>query len=389
MKTLRWLLAVGLSVSAAFADWKKGDKVEILWGGRWYPGTVVEVDGAKTKVGYDGYASSWDEWAAPERLRAVGAEQTAATAKAESAGAATAVPAPVSGAWKTGDRVEAYSSGKWYPGKIVEAEAARWKVTYDGYSSRWDEWLGADRIRAPGAAADPEAKSFAWPARPEGAKGGLQGAWLRTETFYWSGSLSLSNHGWFFTKNGRFSRAPAGGFDFNAFEKAEKAGGLDGVYWITGDKLILRWADGSKDLEYDFERKGDELKFGGIGAVPVQGFKKGWRLDGEYEGGASFGGGAIASSNTLVFRKDGTFARSSVGSFVSRGDTTSVSGGSQSESAGTYEFNGYTLTLKLTDGSTVSHTVLAFGDKDGAGRPEYIYRDGTMMRNQEMKRASK
>ncbi|MET0261989.1 MAG: agenet domain-containing protein [Rariglobus sp.] len=381
MKTLRWFLAVGLSVSAAFAAWKEGDRVEALSYSTWYPAKIIEVDSARWKVSYDGYTSSSDEWLTAEKIREL-------------------PKAP----WKTGDRIEAFSGGKWYPGKIVESEVAKWKVTYDGYGSNWDEWLKFDRIRLPAAttavaaadgtakpaaAGDPKATTFSWPVRPDGAKSGLQGAWLRMETYYWSGSLSFSNYGWFFTKSGRVSRAPSGGFDFAEFEKAEKAGKEDGVYWITGDKITIRWADGSKDWEYTFARKGNEITLDGIGGTPVEPFKRSWRLDGEYEGGASLGGGALASSSTVVFRKDGTFARSSISSFKSTGDTTQVSGGSQSEAVGTYEFDGYTLTLKLNDGTATRYTVFAFGDKDGEGRPEYIYRDGTMMRNQAMKRASK
>jgi hypothetical protein len=377
MKTLRWVVAVGLSVSAVFAAWKKDDRVEALSYGSWYPAKIIEVEDARWKVTYDGYTSSSDEWLPAEKIREL-----------------PKVP------WKTGDRIEAFSAGKWYPGKIVESEVARWKVTYDGYGSNWDEWLKFDRIRLPGTAAagadgkpvaavNARATTFAWPARPDGAKGGLQGAWLRLETYYWNGSLSLSNYGWFFTKSGRVSRAPSGGFNFDDFEKTTQAGKEDGVYWIAGDKITIRWADGSKDWEYTFDKKGDELVLDGTGATPVEGFKPGWRLEGEYEGGASLGGGALASSSTIVFRKDGTFARSSISSFKSTGDTTEISGGSQSAAAGTYEFNGYTLTLKLNDGATTPYTVFAFGGKDGEGRPEYIYRDGTMMRNQQMKKASK
>ena len=377
MKTLRWVLAVGLSVSAAFAAWKKGDRVEGLSYGSWYVATVIEAEAERWKVTYDGYTSSSDEWLSADKIREL-----------------PKVP------WKTGDRIEAYSAGKWYPGKIVESEVARWKVTYDGYGSNWDEWLKFDRIRLPtvaatgadgkpAAAVNARATTFGWPERPAGAKGGLQGAWLRMETYYWSGSLSFSNYGWFFTQSGRVSRAPSGGFNFEDFEKATQAGKEDGVYWITGDKITIRWADGSKDWEYSFEKKGDELRLDGIGATPVEGFKAGWRLDGEYEGGASLGGGALAASSTIVFRKDGTFARSSISSFKSTGDGTEISGGSQSAAAGTYEFNGHTLTLSPNDGATTRYTVFAFGEKDAEGRPEYIYRDGTMMRNQQMKKAAK
>jgi hypothetical protein len=373
MKILRVVLAVWLSMSAAMAAWKEGDRVEAKSYGAWYPAKIIGVEANRWKVTYDGYSSSSDEWLTAEKIREL-----------RKAG------------WKTGDRVEALSYGKWYPAKIIESEEARWKVTYDGYGSSSDEWVNMDRLRAPGSkvdgatAADGKAATvLTFPARPDGAKAGLQGAWLRVETFYWSGRLSLNNHGWFFTKDGRFSKAPKGGFDFKTFSAAGQAKKTDGVYWINGDKITLQWADGSKATEYSFERKGDEIVLGGVGSTPVKGFKRGWRLDGEYEGGSSFGGGAVANSNTLVFRKDGTFARSSIGSIRSTGAGTTVSAGSQSEAAGTYEFDGYTLTLTYADGTTTAHTVFAFSDEDGEGRPEYIYRDGTMMRNQAMKRAAK
>ncbi len=112
----------------------------------------------------------------------------------------------------------------------------------------------------------------------------------------------------------------------------------------------------------------------------MKGFKQGWRLEGEYEGGSSLGGGAIASSNTVVFRKDGTFSRASVASFRTTSDRSMVSGGSQGEAAGTYEFDGYTLTLTETNAAPLKFTVFAFSDEDAAGRPLYIYRDGTMMK---------
>lgn len=50
---------------------KPGDKVEVLWLGSWYAARVKEVRDGRYYVGYDGYASSWDEWVTPSRIRAV------------------------------------------------------------------------------------------------------------------------------------------------------------------------------------------------------------------------------------------------------------------------------------------------------------------------------
>lgn len=427
-----------LSWAAALvaADFQAGDKLEIRWGEKWYPGEVLEVKDGQYKVRYDGYSASWDEWAKPDKLRRRGETQAAdipkstgpavpgqwkAGDRAEGLSYGSWYPVTVleaadgrwkvrydgfasssdewlpaeklrplrTASWKAGDRVEALSYGKWYGAKIIEAEPSRWKVTYDGYSSASDEWVNLDRLRVPGAktagGSDKEGKPVAQikaVACPAGAKAGLEGAFLRVESFFFSGSLTLNNQGWFFTKDGRFSKSPAGGFSFQDFKPG---GASDGTYWIADGQITLAWADGSEPSVYDFESKGGELRWGGLGSTRVEGFPKGWRFDGEYEGGASIGGGALMASNTIVFRRDGTFGRSSVASFRAESDRSVVSGGSTGEAAGTYEFDGFTLTLKNHGGEAQAFTVFAFGDKDAAGRPEYLYRDGTMMRRQDRK----
>ena len=433
MKITPWLVgAIALVVTGvAWAQtWAPGDKLEIKWGDRWYPGEVIEVKDDHYKVRYDGYSESWDEWATTAKLRNKGETLAASMPKAQG----PAVP----GAWKAGDRVEAKSYGSWYPATVLEAGEAKWKVTYDGYSSssdewlpaekiqplrtaswqvgdrvealsygkwypgkivevesaRWkvdydqwegDEWFNIDRLRAPGATtsggSDPQGaavETLAFPARPAGAEAGIGAAFLRVESVYWGGRLSLNNEGWFFTEDGRFSESPAGGFDLDAFATAAASRKTDGTYWIEGDTITLAWADGSPPTVRDFSREEDDLELGGLGAIRVHGFPTGWRFDGVYEGGASIAG--MASSNTLVFRRDGTIAQSSIGTFSTTSESTTVSGGSQGETVGTYAFDGFTLTLNLNDGGETRYTVFAFGEADAAGRPNYIYRDGTMMK---------
>ena len=349
--------------AVATGRWKVGDRVEGLSYGAWYPAGVIEAGDGKWKVHYDGYGSSSDEWLPAEKIRPLR-----------------------KGSWKTGDRVEALSYGKWYKATITAAEEARWKVKYDDYTT--EEWVLLDRVRAIGAKTDggsdqagrPVA-TYAFPARPAGAQAGIEGAFLRVQTSYFGSSLSITSQGWFFTKDGRFSKAPAGGFDLRAFAKAP-AGKNDGTYWIAGGKITFAWADGTPPSVYDFENNGNELRWDGLGSTRVKGFPQGWRLDGEYEGGASVGGGALMSSTTIAFSRDGTFRRGSVSSVRMTSERTTVSGGAQSEAAGTYEFDGFTLTLRPAEGEEQKFTVFAFGDVDAAGRPAHIYRDGGMMRRQ-------
>jgi hypothetical protein len=46
-----------------------GEKVEVLWGGTWFPSTILQRDGGRAYVHYDGWSSTWDEWVEADRLR--------------------------------------------------------------------------------------------------------------------------------------------------------------------------------------------------------------------------------------------------------------------------------------------------------------------------------
>lgn len=306
--------------------------------------------------------------------------------------------------FKVGDKVEVKWGPTWYAAEVKAVPGPnQWKIGYDGYGANWDEVVGPDRIRARGAAAaKPEAgaaakgasavakapeETFPWPERPTGAKAGIEGAFLRVQSWFFNGRISLENQGWFFTKEGRVAKTPKGGFDVKALAKAPAARKTDGVYWIEGDKLFVRWANKTKPEEQKFARKGDDLEIGGLFASHAPPFKKDWRAEVTFQGGATAsGGGSFASnSNTLSLHRDGTFGRSTTGSVsVSTADGTRGSS-SSSASEGTYEFDGYTLTLKHADGREERLTVFGTFGHDAQGAPEHLWREGTMMQRLDAK----
>ena len=310
--------------------------------------------------------------------------------------------------FQVGDLVDVQWSGSWYKARVIGAEEGKWRITYEGYSSSWDETVGPERIRArtvpvsapasseliaanttpassttasaPAAAQAPT--TFPFPERPAGKRAGLEGAFLRVQSWYFNGRLSLTNEGWFFTKQGRVSLTPLGGFSVAEFDQRAEARKTDGVYWIEDSRLVVRWANQSKLDEYDFEQKPDgSLTLNGLAATPVDGFPRGWRIDAEYEGGATYSGGGsfLASSNTLRLHRDGTFGGESIGSLSTQAGGQSVGSSSANASSGTYEFDGYTLTLHHADGRHERRTVFAFGDRDPQGAPQFIWREGTML----------
>ncbi|MBD6617320.1 RNA-binding protein [Komarekiella sp. 'clone 1'] len=112
---------VGTLIPSAFAAslCSVGQKAEVLWKGRWYPATVLNVDVNKCYITYDGYDSSWNEWVETARFRA---------------------------SFKKGDSVRILWRGKWYQGRVLEVSKKLYKITYDGYDSSWDEWVEPARV---------------------------------------------------------------------------------------------------------------------------------------------------------------------------------------------------------------------------------------------------
>lgn len=118
----------------------KGDKVDVLWKGAWYPATVEKVSGEKSYIHYTGYGKNWDEWVGPDRIRS-GEKTDGSLAAGQGA------------EFKVGDEVRVLWKGSWYDAKVtsVNAKKGSFKITYDGYDKSWDEWVGKDRIKSRGS----------------------------------------------------------------------------------------------------------------------------------------------------------------------------------------------------------------------------------------------
>jgi hypothetical protein len=335
------------------------------------------------------------------------AEASAAIAPAERGSGQPGVPAaaapPTAAAeYSVGDAVEVVYNGFWYPARIKAINGpGQWLIGYDRYSESWDEVVGRDRIRAPGAqvptapvqtngqagtrggqvaqgaaAPQPQAGAGSWPAAPTGASTPIEGVFLTVRTWM-SGSVDME--AWFFTRNGRFSRAPQGGVTLQALATRQTPGKGEGTYWVEGSELVLAWADGREPWRSSYKADPNSLIIGTQFASKWSGFPKGWRFDGAYEGGASISGGALSSSSSLVFRGDGTFSRQAVLNVSSEGRASSVSGGATGGAVGTYEFDEFSLAL-TENGTSARYTVFGYGERDAAGRPDQIFWQGLLLR---------
>jgi len=125
-------LSVVLFASSEAAACSAGDKAQVLWKGTWYPATVLQAKGDQCKIHYDGYASSWDEWVGPSRIRI----------------ASSKVSAPSGGSsLGEGDPVQVLWKGTWYPAHVLKAKGSQIYIHYDGYDNSWDEWVGPNRYK--------------------------------------------------------------------------------------------------------------------------------------------------------------------------------------------------------------------------------------------------
>lgn len=126
-----------LSPPAQGALCKVGDHAQVLWGGKWWSAQVLAVNakGNKCKIHYKGYGSKWDEWVGPNRIRISGKSASGSS------------PATVAGVYTAGQNVKILWGNKWWNGKILKKKGKKYYISYDGYSSRWNEWVTTSRLR--------------------------------------------------------------------------------------------------------------------------------------------------------------------------------------------------------------------------------------------------
>src|SRR5207245_8872814 len=46
-----------------------GSPIEVAWGQRWWPASILQVQGTQYLIHYTGWAAYWDEWGVKARIR--------------------------------------------------------------------------------------------------------------------------------------------------------------------------------------------------------------------------------------------------------------------------------------------------------------------------------
>jgi hypothetical protein len=108
-----------------FDTFAVGANLTVIWKKREYKATVEEVRDKFHYITYPGYSKDWNEWVLSNRI--VGVYEEIARKP----------------------RVQIKWGNQWFNGIVLRTEDERHLVHYTGYDTSDDEWVTADRLRAP------------------------------------------------------------------------------------------------------------------------------------------------------------------------------------------------------------------------------------------------
>ncbi|MES2837838.1 MAG: hypothetical protein V4667_09970 [Bacteroidota bacterium] len=115
------------TTSSSEAAYKVNDKVSIEENAKWYPGYIMEVNGDKYKIHYDGYDPKYDTWVTTARLKSLGGSNSSSTSSST-----TSTSSASSGTFRVGDLVEYFYRDKWVDAEVVSpiSSAGRYQVKF-------------------------------------------------------------------------------------------------------------------------------------------------------------------------------------------------------------------------------------------------------------------
>ena len=124
-KHLLYCIVALLGTTAIYAQ-KVNEKVEIQWGGSWYPGKILKInDTDKTfLVSYDGWEETSNEWVTLDRLKYKKA----------------------TGKYKVGDRVQVEYGMIPEPATVTEVGENKYHIVYDK-KVFGDKWVSESQIK--------------------------------------------------------------------------------------------------------------------------------------------------------------------------------------------------------------------------------------------------
>ena len=175
----------------------------------------------------------------------------------------------------------------------------------------------------------------------------LEGVYLRTVTSYGLSGVYVENVAYLLLKDGSIYREPSVSPDeLDVAASKQKEPKKWGTWKRAGSTLNVTWSNGKTEAW----TKWFELK-------PA---KAGGTLVGTFKSSDGFGGAAVANFNTVSFSSSGQFSWGK----LKGGDTSWKPIYSSQQTAGTYQLNGYSMTLRFNNGQTEKYFFAYYPDKD-------------------------
>lgn len=196
----------------------------------------------------------------------------------------------------------------------------------------------------------------------------------------WIATRFLEKSCWYFAPDGTFYENLNTGFSPDDL-KAHK--GSKGTYKVSGSMMEVTWSDGqSSKAEVEIVPGGFNWDTGSY--LPVESFAAGKSIVGSYEGGASIGGGSnsVIVSKSLRLEADGRYTMSGITTATSTSNGTQARVGGESEAQGSWQLDGFSLTLVQSNGTTAQHIAFPFDDEKTPVYPDRIFVGGTMYKKQ-------
>eukprot|EP00475_Leptophrys_vorax_P032356 TRINITY_DN4980_c0_g1_i3.p1 TRINITY_DN4980_c0_g1~~TRINITY_DN4980_c0_g1_i3.p1 ORF type:complete len:341 (+),score=69.65 TRINITY_DN4980_c0_g1_i3:29-1051(+) len=116
-------------------SWKVGDMVDVMdKNNKWYQCQVTATQGHQVRIHYIGWNEKWDEWIPRDSPRIAKLESHTGVKRLERI--------------KVGDLIDAQDrQGKWYESVVQAIKDGQFLVHYNGWSSKWDEWISIESDR--------------------------------------------------------------------------------------------------------------------------------------------------------------------------------------------------------------------------------------------------
>ncbi len=199
-------------------------------------------------------------------------------------------------------------------------------------------------------------------------------------TRFWTSNGSLEKVVWYFAPDGSVYQNLQHGFSADDLAAHR---GPKGTAKIAGDKLEVSWATGKKTSSR-LSRDGSGFGWDAGIFTPVTAFGTATEAAGVFEGGESLTGaaGRAAVAKRLELRPDGTFTWNGVSFVSSNSGASELSAGSTGGSKGSWELNGFSLTLTADTGVVFRGIAFPYDDAKTPVKPDRMFFGGLMYKKQ-------